>query len=148
VEECGQRGQDLGREPPKLLAVGEGQAAQHGFALRGHLDQDLPLVHLVPEPAQEPDRDHAVDQSDHGVVLQLQLPRQGPDGGEAVGRQPLDGQEKLVLPGPEPRRAGGVLAEREEAPDQVPEAREGRVVRVGRRKGGRGHTFRIYRNTI
>jgi hypothetical protein len=139
VEEFSQCGQDLGREPPEFLAVGEGQAAQHGVALRGHLDQDLPLVHLVPEPAQESERDHAVDQSDDGVVLQLQLPCQGPDGGEAVGRQPLDGQEELVLPGPEPRRAGGVFAEREEAPDQVSEARQGRVVRVGRRKGGRGH---------
>ena len=139
MEEVGQRGQDLGREAAKLLAVRQRQAAQHGFALRADLDQDLPLVHLVAEPPEQSERDHAIDEAADRVVLELELPGQRPDGGEAVARQSLEGQEQLVLPGPEPRGARGVLAEQEEAPDQVPEAGESSVIRIGMRYGDRGH---------
>jgi hypothetical protein len=142
VEEVGQRGENLGREAPELLAVGEGEPAQHGIALRRHLDQDFPLVHVVPEAAQQPERDHAVDEAPGRVVLELELPCQRPDGGKAVGRQPLDGQEELVLPGPEARGPGGDLAEREEAAEEVAEARESAVVRVGRGEGGRSHLLK------
>jgi hypothetical protein len=138
VEQAGQCGQDLGREPPELLAVREGQAAEHGLAFRGDLDEHLPLVHLVPETAEQAERDHAVDEAHHRVVLELELPRQRPDRGEAVRGETLQGEEELVLPGPDPGGAGGVLAERQEAPDQVPEARQGVVVRLARR-GRDGH---------
>jgi len=142
VEEVGQGGEDLGREPSKLFPVGEGQLAKKGLALRADLDQDLPLVQLMAEPPEQSDRDHAVDELPDRVVLELELPRQGPDGGKAVLGQPLDGQKELMLPGPEPGGARGLLAERVEAPDQVPEAREGAVVRIGRRNGGRGHLLK------
>jgi hypothetical protein len=119
--------------------VRQRQPAQHGLPLRADLDQDLPLVHFVAEPPEQSERDHAVDEPADRVMLELELPGQRPDGGEAVVRQSFEGQEELVLPGPESRGARGVLAEQEEAPDQVPEAGEGGVVRFGRRFGDRSH---------
>jgi len=139
VEEVGQRGKDLGREPSQLLAVGEGELAQHGLALRGHRDQDLPLVQLVPDAAEQPDRGHAVHELPDRVMFELELPRQRPDRGEAVLGQSLDGEKQLVLPGPKALLPGGLLAEDQEAPDQVPEAGKGVVVRLGRAGVDRGH---------
>jgi hypothetical protein len=139
VKEVGQRGKDLGREAAELLAVRQRQAPQEGLALGAHLDQDFPVVHLVAEPAEQPECGHAVDEPPDRVLLELQLPRQRPDGGQAVGREPLEGQEQLVLPGPEALGARGLLAEQEETPDQVAEARQGAVVRLGRGEGGRVH---------
>ncbi len=119
--------------------MGEREFAQQGLALRGDRDQDLPLIHLVPDPAEQPERGHAVDELPDRVMLELELPGQRPDRGEAVRGQPLDREEQLVLPRPESLFPGGFFAEGEEAPDQVPEAGEGAVIRLGRAGVDRGH---------
>jgi hypothetical protein len=142
-----QRGQDLGADPPQFLAMGERQLPQHGLAPGGDLDQDGALVLRVADPAEHADLDHPVQQPDDGVVLELQLPGQGADRRLLSRRKSLHGQEELVLPGLQARRAGGLLAERQEAAEEMPEAGEGGVLGV-RRDAARRHLQGIYRITI
>ena len=88
------------------------------------------MVKGVPIAADHSEGGQAVDELDDRVVLELELPGERADGREAVRRKPLDGEQQLVLLGLEPRLAGRLLAEGEEAPEEVAEMGQVLVIRL------------------
>lgn len=108
--------------------MGDRQPLEDGLAQGGDLDQDFAPVDGTTVAADHAERGQAVDEADHRVVLELELPGQGADGRSRAGRQPLDRQQELVLLGLEARAAGLALAEHQEAADEVAEPRETLVV--------------------
>jgi hypothetical protein len=148
IENVRERRENLGGQSLKLLPVSQRQLAEDRLPFRRDLDQHLALVELVPEPPQDPGGHHPVDESDDGVMAELELPGEGADRGNGVLRESLDGQEQLVLLGLKPLRARGRLAERQEPPEEVAELRQRPVVGIGGRSRGSGHLRNIYRIAI
>jgi hypothetical protein len=126
----------------------DGEFSKDPLALRGDADPDLAVVRGVAASDREAQPGEPVGQLDDAVVAELELPGEGADGRGRPFREALDGQEELVLLGLEARLPRGLLAEREEPPDQVPEPRQGAIVRVAKVAGPRRHSQKVYRNTI
>ncbi len=128
---------NLGRQLPELVPVGQREPPQDRLALGGDLEEDFPMVELVADAAEDAEVHHPVDQADDRMVLELELPGQRSDRGEAVRRQALDAEEKLVLLRLQSFGARRILAEDQEPADQMAEARERRVVGFDVGRAGR-----------
>jgi len=129
--------------------VGEREFPEQGFALRGDFDQDFPVVERVSVAAHHAERGQAVDELDHGVVLELELPGEGADRRQVVGGQPLDRQQQLVLLRLEAGVACRLLAERQKAADQMAEKRQILIIWFAQPRNTRGHVSgELYRSTI
>jgi len=100
--------------------------------LRGDADPDFTVVGGVAAADRESQPDEPVGQLDDAVVAKLELPGEGADGRGRSFREAPDGQEELVLLGLEARLPSGLLAEREEPPDQMAESSQGAVVPVAK----------------
>jgi hypothetical protein len=139
-EEDGERGQQFGRGPAEFLPVDDGEFPKDPLSLRSDADPDFPVVLGVAAAGRESQPDEPVGQLDDAVVAKLELPGEGADGGGRPLREAPDGQEELVLLGLEARPPRGLLAEREEPPDQMPEPGQRAVVRVAKVAGLRSHS--------
>jgi hypothetical protein len=139
-EEDGERRQQLGRGAPELLPMDYGEFSKDPLPLRGDADPDFALVVGVAAADREAQPDEPVRELHDAVVAELELPGEGADSRGRPFREAPDGQEELVLLGLQARPPSGLLAEREEPPDQVPEPRQGAVVRVGKVAGPRRHS--------
>lgn len=130
-EQVGQRGEKLRSDASKLLPMGERELPEHALAFGGDVDQDLAMIVGMAQPPEHAEGNHPVDQSADRVMLELQLPRQISDRREAVGGQPLDGEQQLMLLRLKPGAAGRLLAEHQESAEKVAEPRERDEVGIG-----------------
>jgi len=137
MEEIGKGRQDLGRQVPELVPMGEREPPQDRLALGGDLEEDFPVVEPVTDAPEDAEAHHPIDQADDRMVLELELPGQRSDRGEAVRRQALDAEEELMLLRLQSLGARGVFAEDQEPADEMTEARQRRVVGFGMRRGVR-----------
>ena len=124
--------------------MGDRKSPEEGLALRGDLDQDFAVIQHVAVAAHQPQGGQTVDEPDDGVMLELELPGEGADGRQAVGRKPLDRQEQLVLLGLEARLPSDPLAEGQEAADEVAEMGEALVIRLTQPRRLHGHIRKDY----
>ena len=108
-----------------------GQLPEDRLAVPGEVDEDLAAIPGVPSPSDQAAVDQAVDELDGAVVTELEPLGDLADGRDPARREPLHGEEQLVLLGLEPGRPRRLLAEVQEAADLVPELGERTVRRAG-----------------
>jgi len=124
--------------------MGDRQLRQQTFPAPGELDDDLSPVGGVRRAPHEPARLHPIDELDRAVMPELQPLGEPADGGGDAGRHAAQRKQELVLLRLEARLPGRLLAEAEEAPELVPELRQGAVIRGSEAL----HDPIIYRGTI
>jgi hypothetical protein len=86
------------------------------------------MVQRIPVAPDHSQGREAVDQLHDRMVLELELPGQGPDRGKLVGRQAFDREEQLVLLGLQAGLPGRIFAEGHEAADEMSEMRQVLVI--------------------
>lgn len=142
-KELGQRGEDFGPDAPEFLPVDFRELVKKAFAPPLQHHQNLTVVRRVAAAPDQAELRRAVRELHNGVMTKLELPRQRSDRRGGTGREPLHGEEELVLAGLQPGGAGGLLAEDQESPGQVAEAGKS-LVQAGRDfADGVGHSGRI-----
>jgi hypothetical protein len=127
-EDLDQGREELRRRAPELVPVAPGEPAEDPLPPGGEDDQDLAMVVGVPDPPEQPLALHPDRELDHAVMPELELPGEGSHRRDRAHREPLHREEELVLLGLEARLPDGPLAEDEEPPDEVSEARQRLVV--------------------
>jgi len=102
------------------------------------------VVERVADSADHAEGGETIDELDDGMVLELQLPGEGADRRQAVGRQALDRQKQLVLLGLEACLASRRFAERQKAAEEMAEMGEVLVVWFFPPGRVRGHGAEYY----
>lgn len=109
-----------------------GQLAENRLAVRGN-------PHQYPAPIGGVNLAHdqsllveAINQADGAVMTDVEAIGEGADGWRSASRQPLQGQQQLVLLRVQPVGTSGAFAERQEPADLVTELGERLVIRIAR----------------
>jgi hypothetical protein len=121
----------------QLLEVYLRKRLQLLFALCRQFDEDAPAVVLIHGPAHQPKLRHAVYQFDGGVMPHPEEFREITDGNGPGTGETLDGEQRLMLLGPQPGLMGSRFAEREEFSKPIAKLGESLVV-DGMRSGAPG----------
>jgi len=95
--------------------------SQHSLALGSHRQQHFPPVFISPMPPDIPASREPVHQLDRAVMLNEQPGRQLANGRLDTFRQPLHGEQQLMLLRLDAEGLCGRLAEMKELPDLAPE---------------------------
>lgn len=107
------------------------EPAQHAFARWPYTHDHLTPIAPVSAPLDHPAFDKAINQLNHGVMLDLQTLREHPDGCHVAPFEALDLQEDQVLLRLYTGRARGRFAYAQEPPQPIAQIRQRPVVEAG-----------------
>ena len=124
--------EERGAHSAELFVMDQGQPPEHALSPGGNLHQDFTKIGGVRVAPHHPEPSQTIREFYDAVVFELELPGERSNGGMALLRKSLDGEQELMLLRPETRRAGGLLAEDDEPADQMAEGSEGPVFARGR----------------
>jgi hypothetical protein len=112
----------------KLLPVSDAEPAQEPLSTRCNLQRSLSAVCHARASLDEPTLDRTPNEVDRAVVSNLEPFRDERHRGSLVATDRLENEQQLMLLRLDARLSGRDLAEREEAPDLVPELGEGSIL--------------------